>query len=153
LSERHKLIRQFLFELELCNLPQVRAEYEFHPTRKWRFDYAWIKDKIALEIDGGVRGLSGHFSRLGFQSDQVKCLEADILGWRVIHANYGMIINGVAIQLIQGAFRSRESEAEGKRVPQVFEVGRLEEQSARRAKKGQLFMPAVRRKRAPRKRT
>ena len=28
-------------------------EYRFHPTRKWRFDYAWPENKIALEVEGG----------------------------------------------------------------------------------------------------
>lgn len=30
------------------------AEYSFHPTRKWRFDYYFPSVKIAIEVDGGL---------------------------------------------------------------------------------------------------
>lgn len=33
---------------------EVVKEYLFHPTRKWRFDYAIPDHKIALEVEGGV---------------------------------------------------------------------------------------------------
>lgn len=30
------------------------AEYRFHPTRRWRCDYAFPEIKLCIEIDGGV---------------------------------------------------------------------------------------------------
>ncbi len=42
------LWRQFLPQL-----PEPRPEYRFHPTRLWRFDYAWPQERLAVEFDGG----------------------------------------------------------------------------------------------------
>ena len=33
---------------------EVVKEFKFHPTRRWRFDYAIPTHKIALEVEGGV---------------------------------------------------------------------------------------------------
>ena len=32
----------------------VVKEYQFHDKRKWRFDYAILDKKIAIEVEGGV---------------------------------------------------------------------------------------------------
>ena len=29
------------------------SEYRFHPPRRWRFDYACLELKIAIEVNGG----------------------------------------------------------------------------------------------------
>ena len=29
-------------------------EFEFHPKRKWRFDFAFLECKVAVEVDGYV---------------------------------------------------------------------------------------------------
>lgn len=123
-----------------------QGELWFHPFREWRFDYAWIKERIALEIEGGVRG-SRHFSLAGFQDDQVKYLEADILGWRVVHVNYKMLENGVALDLLKGAFRSRNADKKRKAVPQVYTIPPVAWHKTARARKGQSYLPKVRRKR------
>lgn len=73
---------------QLCvaqGLPEPRAEFEFHPVRRWRFDYAWPAQKIAVEIDGGVWNTGRHTRGTGFIEDQRKRNAAAILGWRVLH--------------------------------------------------------------------
>lgn len=62
---------------------QMQTEYRFHPTRKWRFDYADPENKIAVEIDGGAFIQGRHTRGLGFIKDQDKCNAAVVLGWRV----------------------------------------------------------------------
>ena len=44
-------------------------EYKFHPTRRWRFDYAIPEHKIALEVEGGVWTGGRHTSPKGFLND------------------------------------------------------------------------------------
>ena len=74
------------FEL-LCRLfswPEYQREYRFHPTRKWRFDFAWPDHKVAVEIEGGVWSHGRHNRATGFIEDCDKYNEATILGWRVL---------------------------------------------------------------------
>src|ERR1044072_3735597 len=42
------------------SLPEPLPEYRFHPTRKWRFDFAWPEHKLALEIQGGAWVAGSH---------------------------------------------------------------------------------------------
>lgn len=58
-------------------------EFKFHPVRKWRFDYAIPKHKIALEVEGGVWTGGRHTSSVGFMKDMEKYNTATLMGWRV----------------------------------------------------------------------
>lgn len=60
-------------------------EYKFHPTRKFRFDFAWVEGKVAIEVDGGIwRGAAGgHTSGTGKMRDMEKDMLAQLDGWQV----------------------------------------------------------------------
>lgn len=55
-------------------------EHVFHPTRKWRFDYAFLGPKLAVEIEGQGR----HQTYVGFRGDCEKYNAAVLQGWRVL---------------------------------------------------------------------
>ena len=59
-------------------------EYRFHPIRRWRFDLAWPRDKLAIEYEGGQYGDSRHRSVMGFARDCEKYSIAALMGWRVV---------------------------------------------------------------------
>jgi very-short-patch-repair endonuclease len=59
-------------------------EYHFHPLRKWRFDFADAKNKIAVELEGGVWVEGRHNRGSGFTKDAEKYNEAASLGWRIL---------------------------------------------------------------------
>ncbi len=59
-------------------------EYKFHSTRKWRFDFADEKNKIAIEIEGGVWNRGRHTRGQGYRNDTIKYNQATALGWRVL---------------------------------------------------------------------
>jgi very-short-patch-repair endonuclease len=61
-------------------LPAFQREWRFHPTRKWRFDFAWPEYKIALEC----QGLGRHQRFKGYQGDCEKQSAAATLGWKVL---------------------------------------------------------------------
>lgn len=63
---------------------EVVKEYQFHPIRKWRFDYAIPQHKIALEVEGGVFTTGRHTRGAGYIGDIEKYNEATRLGWRVV---------------------------------------------------------------------
>ena len=66
------------------DLPRPERQYKFHPKRKWRFDFAWPAQKVAVEIDGLVYGgRGGHQTVDGVVKDCEKYEAAHLLGWRV----------------------------------------------------------------------
>jgi very-short-patch-repair endonuclease len=74
----------FLEFVELHYLPAPVEEHRFHPTRKWRFDMAWVREKIAIEVDGGAWSGGRHTRGAGFIKDHEKLNAATVLGWRVL---------------------------------------------------------------------
>lgn len=68
---------------EQAALPFPEAEYTFHPKRKWRFDWAWVKQRVALEIDGGVWVQGRHARGSGLVKEHEKMNAAAALGWRI----------------------------------------------------------------------
>ena len=71
--------------LKMEGLPLPVTEYTFHPTRKWRFDYAWPDQMVALEVEGGVwRKGGGAHQGAGTIRDIEKYNEAVLLGWRLV---------------------------------------------------------------------
>lgn len=61
-------------------LPAPEREFRFHPVRRWRFDMAWPRIKLAVEIDGRGR----HQTIAGVRGDCEKLNAATVLGWRVL---------------------------------------------------------------------
>lgn len=68
------------------DLSEWERQYQFHPGRRWRFDFAHPELMIALEIDGGTarRGRSRHTSPKGYQEDRRKINAATAAGWAVL---------------------------------------------------------------------
>lgn len=73
-----------IFKKILQQSGEVEEEYKFHPTRKWRFDFAFPDLKIAIEVDGGVWVSGRHNRANGFIKDMEKFNEANILGWNIL---------------------------------------------------------------------
>ena len=59
-------------------------EYKFHPVRKWRFDYAFVEKKVAVEVDGGVWIGGRHNRPLGYKNDMEKFNAAATMGWLIL---------------------------------------------------------------------
>lgn len=62
----------------------IEPEYRFHPTRRWRFDFAFPSRMIAVEYEGMTRQGGRHQRFSGFVADTEKYNEAALLGWKVI---------------------------------------------------------------------
>lgn len=63
---------------------EVIKEYQFHPSRKWRFDYAFVEHRVALEVEGGVHTGGRHIRPKGFINDMEKYNTAAVMGWRLL---------------------------------------------------------------------
>lgn len=66
-----------------AGVPMPEQEVRFHCERKWRFDYAWVKQQIAIEINGGG-GRGRHNTVVGATNDADKLNAAQLLGWVVL---------------------------------------------------------------------
>ncbi len=92
--------------------PAPQTEFVFHAKRKWRLDYAWPHERIALEIDGGIwMGKGAHAGGTAISRDMEKHNEAALLGWLVLRATPSQIVKGEAFDLLQRAFALRAEEA------------------------------------------
>jgi hypothetical protein len=67
-----------------AGLPEPVCEHRFHPTRKWRFDYAWPEHLIAVEVEGGVFIQGRHSRGVGMLADMEKYNCAAVAGWRIL---------------------------------------------------------------------
>jgi len=63
---------------------ELIPEYQFHPIRKWRFDWCILDKMIAVEIEGGVFSNGRHVRGQGFINDMEKYNAATVLGWKVL---------------------------------------------------------------------
>lgn len=86
-------------------IDSYEQEYKFHPTRKWRFDYAIPDKKVAIEYEGIFSVKSRHTSLKGFTNDCEKYSEAAIMGWKVIRITAIMLKDGRAVSLIEKALK------------------------------------------------
>jgi very-short-patch-repair endonuclease len=86
----------FALHCKVENLVPQR-EYLFHPSRKWRFDFCFLKEKLAIEIEGVSNAFSRHTTISGYRNDLVKYNAATLLGWRVLRYTQDMVESGQAI--------------------------------------------------------
>lgn len=89
------------FHILAAGLPKPELEYRFHPTRKWRFDFAWPDRMIAAEVDGGIWGRGRHVTGAGFLKDCEKLNAAAELGWRVFRYPVNLVKSGEALQQLE----------------------------------------------------
>ena len=91
---------------------QPVPEYLFaRGERQFRFDWAWLDQKIALEIEGGTwstKKKSRHTTGQGYEDDCIKYSMAAIRGWLVVRATTTMIRDGRALGLLEQAFAARD---------------------------------------------
>jgi len=93
----------FMQQCKLSGITEPEREYRFHPTRRWRFDFAWPEVKLALEVDGSVYSNGRHNRGKGYENDCEKMAEAINLGWRVFRFSTGQVKKGIAIKYLESA--------------------------------------------------
>lgn len=73
-----------------CTVPMV-TEYRFAPPRKWRFDFAWVSVKVAVELEGATWAGGRHTRGSGYQADCEKYNCAVMEGWAVLRYTSTML--------------------------------------------------------------
>lgn len=85
-------------------------EFRFHPTRKWRFDYAIPEHKIAIEIDGGVWTQGRHTRPQGYINDMEKFNAAAAMGWLVLKFTPDTQCTAATLNIIRETINNRINE-------------------------------------------
>ncbi len=60
------------------------AEFRFAAPRRWRFDWCWHPERVALEVEGGIFTQGRHSRGAGMLADMEKYNTATLNGWRVL---------------------------------------------------------------------
>ena len=97
------------FEISALFPGRAVREYRFHSKRRWRFDFAFVPERLAVEVEGVVYEGKGKSTRLdgrhvrpkGFEADCEKYAEAWVMGWSILRVTPRMINRGEAIGYIQ----------------------------------------------------
>ena len=92
---------RLLGQIRFSGLPTATLEYKFHPTRQWRFDFAFPEHKIAVEVEGGTWTNGAHSRGKHFEGDCEKYNEAVLLGWRVLRFTTDMVSDGRALATLK----------------------------------------------------
>jgi very-short-patch-repair endonuclease len=95
--DKKHLERQFAWALQAAGVELWAHEYRFDKKRRFRFDFAWPTQKVAVEIQGGTWTGGGHVRGKGYTRDCEKMNLAQSAGWRVFQFTTDMLredING-----------------------------------------------------------
>lgn len=91
----------------LAGLPKPVAEYRFHDTRKWRIDWCFVTEKIAVEVEGGAFIQGRHSRGAGMLKDMEKYNTLACLGYRLIRVTPKQIANGEALNWVDRIIRGK----------------------------------------------
>lgn len=104
---RLPLVEDFALQLQRPDIPVPVREFAFHPSRKWRSDFAWPAARLLVEVDGGTYGAgraSGHTSVSGMARDREKDAAAAILRYHVIRVDAKAVRSGQGVEWVAQFF-------------------------------------------------
>lgn len=82
-SKSSPLEAKFLSIWKSVGGPSLEREFMFHPSRKWRADFAHQASRTLIEIEGGAFN-GRHTTGKGFIADSEKYLAAYLHRWTVV---------------------------------------------------------------------
>jgi very-short-patch-repair endonuclease len=86
--------------LRAVGAPAFVREHRFHPTRKFRIDFAWPERMLAVELEGGIYRGGAHTSVAGIKRDVEKSNLLTMSGWRLLRFHGDQVKSGEAVALI-----------------------------------------------------
>lgn len=100
-AEADAAARAFLALCARAGLPAPVRELRFARGRRWRFDFAWKPERLALEVEGGVWTEGRHTRGSGFLRDMEKYNRAAADGWRLIRCTPDTLLTPATLQLVR----------------------------------------------------
>ncbi len=104
--------RMFARQVEDAQLPPPERDYLFYPGRRWRFDFCWVPQHLAVEIEGGIirnrKGIwvttHGHASANRYMSDIEKYNAAAVMVFCLLRFPGPLVENGTGIREVNQWF-------------------------------------------------
>ena len=94
----------FVHWCQQSGLPVPETEYRFAaPDRQWRFDFAFVENGVALEVEGGLWVRGAHTRGKHALSDMDKYNCATLRGWRVLRVVPKMLLHQNTLDMVQRA--------------------------------------------------
>ena len=100
------------FQIKAVGLPDPVREFQFYPGRKYRADFAFIKQKLLVEIDGGIWSKGSHARPRGILRDMEKSNLASLDGWTYLRVSGADVKEGRALELIESAIKIYDEKKE-----------------------------------------
>lgn len=95
----------FAMQLDSAGLTGYIREYKAIPGRRFRFDFAWKKERLLVEINGGTYSKGAHSTGTGINRDYEKGNLAVLNGWRVLSFDTKMVKSGAALEVVEKFLR------------------------------------------------
>lgn len=71
-------------DLMQAGLGGFERNYQFDRPRRWELDFAWLMQRVAIEVQGGVHSRGAHVRPAGYRRDSQKSRRAQLMGWIVL---------------------------------------------------------------------
>ena len=101
-------------DIRAAHLPEPTRQYHWHPQRRYRSDFAYVPERLLVEVQGGVWGRynartgeweagkrSGHSGGTGMEDDCRRTCDALEHGWRILPVTPDMVASGEAVARIE----------------------------------------------------
>jgi len=96
-----KLEDTLSWQIKVAGLPPPEREFRFDSKRRWRLDFAWPEQRMAVEVDGGMWIRGAHNRPLRIAADHEKRNHLTLAGWRVLVFTGDQVKSGAAISQLE----------------------------------------------------
>ena len=79
-----QLEAELALQIRALGLPEPIREYRAIKGRKFRFDFAWLEQRLLVEVNGGTYTKGAHSTGRGIARDYEKANLAVLQGWRAL---------------------------------------------------------------------
>lgn len=98
----------FAAQLDAIGLDGYVREYQAIPGRRFRFDFAWRKERLLVEINGGTYSKGAHSTGTGIARDYEKIRLGQVCGWTVYPFDTKEVKNGDALSAVEKFIRGEK---------------------------------------------
>ena len=104
----------FAMQLDAAGLTQYVREYQAIPGRKFRFDFAFLRERLLVEINGGTYNGGAHGRGVGINRDYEKGNLAVVHNWRVLSFDTKQVKSGAALEVVEKLINNQSIKQEQK---------------------------------------